>query len=662
MPSGRHPLEPQAKAARRQATLENYAHKNRERLRDAARNMQPTDLSAANGVPNPWMKKQDHREAIRKADRQRREDAARVRAEAAQAIKPLAETTIYGVYGAQACQILGDPRGTAPRRPRPATVSNQERRRKSLEIDMNSPRARPGTITEPLIDTAPPNTTARRTSTDYRRPKGLKMPANLDDLLISCGYIMVLRERRKPTNGVAEKAVEWGRKRHGGASMIEGNRGLEGEGFASKQIQANTSKLLLLSLSPLGSTRRAFVQDSTPWRNCVSEHNADPGLFFFGIVSGGPTGVYSSYDQIKALLRDLPDAVYFQAKNWEEAEEKWEQHCTEAHNHWDEWEWASPPVTPSPVSSPPSTPSPVPSAFTVSPRSSRTGSPCSFFADSGPPPHAPPAANARTPSSSRRAKVTHTTPGASPTKSQATTRVAQASPGPSLTWPSQLPRPKFPMAPMDNIPSQFKDHFDRVSAAYTARFEAPPSPELSASAPLPARHEAPLFPEPPGSAHFPERLASMFASPPSRDLPAFAPSRELPPRAPSPELPAVDLDIAPPGYSGALEVFREASPPFVYALSDHPIVFRNRNNAFDLFQARRATRPALEMLVTQSAQELRAFLLRHWANADELVFSVSADHIVRGNLDVAFELLQAGDACGEMLVTKDVRKVERFFK
>jgi len=64
----------------------------------------------------------------------------------------------------------------------------------------------------------------------------------------------------------------------------------------------------------------------------------------------------------------------------------------------------------------------------------------------------------------------------------------------------------------------------------------------------------------------------------------------------------------------------------------HFPLFARRNNAWDLFQARRATRPALEMLVTQSAAELRAFLFHHWANTEELVFSVSTDHIVRGDL------------------------------
>ncbi|KAJ7037286.1 hypothetical protein C8F04DRAFT_1180691 [Mycena alexandri] len=196
MPSGRHPLEPQAKAARRQATLENYAHKNRERLRDAARirmqnkrRAQPLDEEARARKREVAAKyRSNNREVIRKADRQRRENAARVRAEEAQAIKPVTETTIYGVYGAQARQILGDPRATAPRRPRPATVSTKERRRKGLEIDTDSPRARLETTAEPLLSATPsPSATARHTSVHDRCPKGLEMPANLDDLCACWG-------------------------------------------------------------------------------------------------------------------------------------------------------------------------------------------------------------------------------------------------------------------------------------------------------------------------------------------------------------------------------------------------------------------------------------------------------------------------------------------
>ncbi|KAJ7037285.1 hypothetical protein C8F04DRAFT_1257203 [Mycena alexandri] len=347
----------------------------------------------------------------------------------------------------------------------------------------------------------------------------------------------------------------------------------------------------------------------------IHEHNADPALSFFGVICGGPIAVYGSFDQVKKLIWDLPAASYFEAKNWQEVKEKASLHAPHSSN------------VPAPSSPPP-------------------------------------------------AKI--------------------------MTWPSQLPHPEFPMAPMHGIPPHLKGEFERISAAYTARFRALGSPELSsppfreppASPPSRERPESAASRERPASPPSRERPASppsreRPASPPSRERPASPPSRErsesplsherpapplsrerpapplsreCPASPPSAGLPAVNRDIAPPQYSHVLEMFRAASPPFVYALSDHHIIFRNRNNAWDLFQARRATRPALEMLVTQSAAELRAFLFYHWANAEELVFSVSTDHIVRGDLDTAFELLQAGDACGEMLVTRDVRKVERFYQ
>ncbi|KAJ7711714.1 hypothetical protein B0H16DRAFT_1744927 [Mycena metata] len=76
-----------------------------------------------------------NRESIREADRQRREQAAAVKAEKSKAkkshvVKP--QIRIYGVYGAQARQIVGDPRPTAPLCP---ATSDGERRQQGPELD-----------------------------------------------------------------------------------------------------------------------------------------------------------------------------------------------------------------------------------------------------------------------------------------------------------------------------------------------------------------------------------------------------------------------------------------------------------------------------------------------------------------------------------------------
>ncbi|KAJ7020577.1 hypothetical protein C8F04DRAFT_1196489 [Mycena alexandri] len=573
MPAGRLPLDPRVKAERRQATLQRYA------LNGGSLPYRPSygTHKGLGNEPSLWMKLQE---------------------------APLTETKIYGVHGAPARQILGNARPTAPHRPRPATVSNAERRRKKLEVG---------------VEEAPP-------------------PFNVDDC----------------RGGETGRLRPW---------------------MQTNAIQTISSPPLDVSPTPRvfshpwlgwrGITPRGPDQGASP---STTRTQATPTAFW----STGTTPPLASMElckavfvgctardlqlqlinltpreQVEPLIRGRTDAVYFQAHDWCEASEKWEQHCEKNHDHLPEWRRSS-------------SPSPASSAFTVSRHPSRESSPCSFFGEPTPSP-----SKTLVRSSSRSATSTPHPSCVAHQNSSGKRRGDNCYTPPSETcsldtaFSHQGPRaPRSFLSSELPYPPRLKDEIEaNLAAAAAALSLLPSSPERPA--PELTHSARPSSPERPA--------LELTHSGPRVDIPLVHLNDSDSDSMNASDLGTTELgdlsdEGAPPQYdptgSSAHDwITVESSPPprLVYAVSGHEIVFRDRDAAWKIFQARRWRSMGVEFLMATTPEELRCFIGRHGLELGELVFALSCD-------PHPFELLKAGETqAGEMLVTKDVRRVESFY-
>ncbi|KAJ7768420.1 hypothetical protein B0H16DRAFT_1453126 [Mycena metata] len=599
-----------------------------------------------------------NREAIRKADTKRREAAAKLKAEAANAIAPLTETKIYGVYGAPAHQILGDPRPNAPRRPRPNTISNKERCRKGLELDIDAGDESSDTdmLIIPSLHSIPLLYVAMRWNS----------PPNFDASMREYEGNYGWKQRALYRGSDASVRMEEREEMYKGANMIEAERqGREGDGIEYKEIQSSHCSL---SLSLLDTTRHHSRRKSRrgpqelyktlPMEELPLAHTAGPR-------SIGSNRTASPLSKSAPLAHVLPPESPTSAL---------------------------PPTLP--VSTPPAFPAPassLPALHNVPPLESPTSALSPALPTSALPAFPAPASGLPALPTSTSALHNVPPPAHLTSTSALCTRPTSApySPLPASTLFDPPAPLAFPAAPFQ-APSQEAlrpTALDMRAAApfpATTAFEIPVrlAPASSSTPPPAPASEFPAPPTPTSTPHTRPPSAPYLASPAA---PFQAPLEEvLRPTAleihtatPFPATTAFEIDrrntsAPPPQYEApqyqarylrGAQVFRPASPPFIYAIEAHRLIFRNRDTAGVVFQEHREAWPLLEMLVTQSADELRAFIQRHWAHPDELLFSVTGDHIVRADLNKAFEVLQAAeDSNAEMLVTTDLRRVEMFYQ
>ncbi|KAJ7236135.1 hypothetical protein C8J57DRAFT_1247926 [Mycena rebaudengoi] len=347
----------------------------------------------------------------------------------------------------------------------------------------------------------------------------------------------------------------------------------------------------------------------------IDAHSADPECCFYGVTVGRVCGVYSVLEDAHNTIKGFDGGTYFIVDNWNLVTRHWAEFCEANHSH-------SPPS--STDSSPPSSPSfshlsIVPSTLTIS----RPSTPNTAFSNVIPMYTLRPSLplcllNEPLPPSSATCRSPKKVPPGQSVQSSPTKAVSPL----ALTPLKGLDPPLPPLlASKAQLPS---------AAAHRSPMKALASPS-GHSSPTKLQFPPPLL----------ERSAGAILPMP----PTMRAHLDVEP-SPASQLTPAALGTAP------------ASPPLVYAISGHSVVFRDWESAFLIFQQTNHS----EMLLTCSAIELQAFMVPiRITGGPPILFAVRGHPITFRNLKPAFHVFQA-TVQGEMLFTTSGTQLRAFME
>ncbi|KAJ7066784.1 hypothetical protein B0H15DRAFT_807474 [Mycena belliarum] len=377
----------------------------------------------------------------------------------------------------------------------------------------------------------------------------------------------------------------------------------------------------LAPLAPIYCVPEYFPDDKNP--HTIAEHGTAPDCLFFALLEGENKGIYFDFSQILCILCKAPETPLAIHRDWIGINEKWQNHCSLLHDHFDEVRAlprnASPPGSASAFeTSPPTTPIP-----------SRTPSPS---------PNPKPSASAPffDPPSSSRCSTRRPSPIKKPLETEPSSR--------RPTPPSPVSSTISSLSSLSSLSATSRRRtpvpFAAVKGAPHLRF---PKPVLS---PQPRNSPAPV------------RLPNRPASPPQYreatqeedgDAHLAAAAARIGARRAAGEL--VPVPAAPAVHD---------TPLVMYAISLHRLLFKSHAAAFELFDATEGAAISLVSTVEEAANFFeRTDPAAVAPSADLLVYAVSGHRTIYKRRASAFKHFMQGMA-SVMLFSRTSREAEIF--